>query len=278
MNTSFFSLWQIQWRLATIRNGMRDALAYRGDFLVGLLSSAVIPVGIQLILWYSIFHTGDNGGGQGNISTFGGMSYSQLLAYTWTTLLFSQVRGGDYDFALIEMIRTGTLSNYLLKPVGVVEFTFLQGFGEKLITAMICFVIGCIATLFTPLTITNLILGMILAILGNLIAYLFGALLAAMAFYWENAFAILMVKNLVVSLLSGELIPLTIVPAKFTWIWQSTPFYLFVYGPAQVALGKWDHWMWAHQMMIGFAWLFGFWLAMKLLWTYSIHRYQGIGG
>ncbi|MBC7397301.1 MAG: ABC-2 family transporter protein [Bdellovibrionales bacterium] len=265
------SHWGLEWRLATVKNGMKDSLAYRGDFIIGLLSQAFVPVAIQLMLWYSIFK---NGGA----TTFAGMSYSELLAYTWTSILFTQIRGGDYDFALIEMIRTGTLSGYLVRPVGVVEFTFFQGLGEKLITAGFCLTLGVVATFFTSMTITNLILAIMLAIVGNIIHYLFGAALASVAFYWENAFAVLMVKNMVVSLLCGEVIPLSIVPAKYTFIWESLPFYLFVYGPTQVALGKWDQLTWLRHMGIGFIWIFVLWGALKLSWSYSIKRYQGIGG
>lgn len=269
MNTEALA-WQIQWRWASVRNGMKDTLAYRGDFIIGMLSSALVPVAIQLMLWNAIFKSS----GQG---TFGGMSHAELLAYTWTSLLFTQIRGGDYDFGLIEMIRTGTLSNYLLRPVGVVEFTFYQGFGQKLLTAAFCLVLGFIATFFTPMSITNLILAIMLAIVGNIIHYIFGAALAAVAFYWENAFAILMVKNMVVSLLCGEVIPLTLVPAKWAFVWKSLPFYLYVFGPSQVALGKWDHSMWAMQMGIGIAWILAFALIMHLSWSFSIKRYQGIG-
>lgn len=263
--------WGLEWRIATVKNGMKDSLAYRGDFIIGLISQAFVPVAIQLMLWYSIFK---NGGA----TSFAGMSYSELLAYTWTSLLFTQIRGGDYDFGLIEMIRTGTLSNYLIRPVGVVEFTFYQGLGEKLITAGFCLGLGLIATFFTSMTIPHLVMAIMLAILGNIIHYLFGAALASVAFYWENAFAVLMVKNMVVSLLCGEVIPLSIVPAKYTWVWESLPFYLFVYGPTQVALGKWDYLVWLKHMGIGCLWIFFFWGALKLSWSYSIKRYQGIGG
>lgn len=263
--------WQIEWRLAAIRNGMRDALAYRGDFIISFLSSALVPVCIQLILWNSIFKAS----GQ---TLFAGMTYSELLAYTWTSILFSQVRGGNYDFDLIEKIRTGSLSNYLLRPVGVVEFTFFRGFGEKLITAALCFILGAIAILFTPLHFHQLVMGMMLAILGNVVAYVFSATLAASAFYWENAFAVLMVKNMLVALFSGELIPLSIVPEQYSWIWKSTPFYLYVYGPTQVTLGKWDFSMWLTQMGIGFAWLIVFIIALRISWGMSIKRYQGLGG
>ena len=261
----------LEWRIAAIRNGIRDALAYRGDFIIDFIGSAMVPVVIQLVLWYSLFH---NGGA----TSFAGMSYPELLAYTWTSILFSQVRGGDHDFAIIEMIRTGTLNNYLLRPVGVVEFTFFRALGEKLLTATFCFILGVLAMLFTKLHVTNLILAMMLAILGNLIHYLFGAALASIAFYWENAFAVLMVKNMVVSLLCGELIPLTIVPEKYSWIWKSTPFYLYVFGPTQVALGKWDHLMWLHHMGIGLVWVFAFWVMIKISWGIAIKQYQGLGG
>ena len=263
--------WSIEWRLAAVKNGMKDALAYRWDFLIDFFGQAIVPVGIQLILWHAIFQ--QNGG-----STFGGMTHSELLAYTWTSLLFSQIRGGNYDFALIEMIRTGSLSQSLLRPVGPVEFVFWRGLGDKLFTATFCFLLGIIASFFAGHSIMNLIMGMMLAILGNVIHYLFGATLAAVAFYWENAFAILMVKNMAVSLLSGELIPLSVVPEKFANIWQSTPFYLYVYGPTQVALGKWSPEVWMHHMTIGFAWCFAFAIALKITWKISIHRYQGIGG
>jgi ABC-2 type transport system permease protein len=263
--------WRLEWRLASVKNGMKDALAYRGDFIIGVLSSAFVPVAIQLMMWNAIFkHSG--------AQTFGGMTEPQLLAYTWTSLLFTQIRGGDYDFGLIEMIRTGTLNNFLLRPVGVIEFTFYQGFGEKLLTAGFCLALGLIATFFTPLSITNLILAVMLAIVGNIIHYIFGAALASVAFYWENAFAVLMVKNMIVSLLCGEVIPLNIVPERWAWIWKSLPFYLYVFGPAQVALGKWDHVMWAEQMGIAIAWVLGFWLMLKLSWGFSMKRYQGIGG
>lgn len=269
---ALLSHWTIEWRLAAIKNGMRDALAYRWDFLIDFFGQAIVPVGIQLILWHAIFKQNDT-------STFGGMTHSQLLAYTWTSLLFSQVRGGNYDFSLIEMIRTGGLNQSLLRPVGPVEFVFWRGFGDKLFTASFCFLLGLIATFFSDdRSIVNLIMGMMLAILGNVIHYIFGAALAAVAFYWENAFAILMVKNMLVSLLSGELIPLSVVPEKFSIIWQSTPFYLYVYGPTQVALGNWSHEVWLHHMLIGFIWLFAFALIMHYTWKLSIHRYQGIGG
>ena len=263
--------WMFEWRLAAIRNGMKDALAYRWDFLIDFFTQAFVPVGMQLILWHAIFS-------QNGTQVFAGMSHTDLLAYTWTSILFSQVRGGNYDFTLIEMIRTGSLSQSLLRPVGPVEFIFWRGFGEKILTAAFCLIVGIIATSIADRSLMNLLLAMMMAILGNIIHYLFGAILAAVAFYWENAFAILLMKNMVVSLLSGETVPLTVFPAKYSWIWESTPFYLYVFGPTQMALGKWSVETWVRHMTIGMVWCLVFAVLLQIVWKKSIRQYQGIGG
>ena len=63
------------------------------------------------------------------------MTYSEMLHYTFMSILFTQIRGGDLDFELTEMIRTGQLSNYLVRPVGVVEFAYIRGIAPKLLIA-----------------------------------------------------------------------------------------------------------------------------------------------
>jgi len=265
------SWWALEWRLAAIQNGMRDAIAYRLEFLLEIVGSAAVPVILQLVLWYSIFKTS-------GATQFAGMTYQELISYTWMTLLFSQIRGGDLDFSLIEMIRTGTLNNYLLRPVGVIQFIYMRGLGERILIVTLCLGLGILSTAFSSVSPFQLILGMLLALVGNVIAFMIGAALSSVAFYWENAFAALMVKNMIVSLLSGELLPLTLIPHQYSWIWKATPFYLFVFGPTQVALGKWSASEWAVQMGIGLAWIIGLSLVIKLLWGISMKRYQGLGG
>ncbi|MBI2712713.1 MAG: ABC-2 family transporter protein, partial [Bdellovibrio sp.] len=117
-----------------------------------------------------------------------------------------------------------------------------------------------------------------LAFIGNVIHYQLGAALATASFYWEESYSILMVKNMIVSLLCGELIPLNIFPEQMSWIWKSTPFYLYVYGPTEYALGKWSNEEFLFQMGIAGAWLIGGWLLVKLSWGHGIKRYSSLGG
>lgn len=263
--------WALRWRMATLKNGFQDAMAYRVEFFLQFLGHALVPAAVQWVIWYSYFKLG----GQTELA---GMTYPQLLSYTFTSMLFSQVRGGDHDFELAEMIRSGQLSNYLLRPVGVVGFVYIRGVSEKLFIAMICLVAGLVSCIFTGLAPIPLLVGMVMAILGNIIHYMIGASIASVSFAWEESYSLLMVKNLLVSVLSGELLPLTLFPSSWEWMWKYTPFYLYVFGPTQIALQKWS---WNetlfHFGIAGF-WLVFAWTLVRTTWGYGIKHYSSLGG
>lgn len=259
------------WRIAAVLNGLKDSFAYKGEFVLEFFASAVVPAAIQLLLWYALFKGGTH-------SFIAGQSYSELIAYTWVSVLFSQVRGGNYDFDLAEMIRNGSLSQYLLRPVGVVEFVYFRGISYKLLIAAFCICLGVISAAFTSITIVRLFGAMALALIGNVIAYQIGAALAAVAFKWEEAYSVLMVKNLVVQFLSGELIPLYLFPENYSYIWKALPFHIYVYSPAQYALGKMSHEEFAIVCVQGVLWMLVGWALVNFTWSRGIKNYSSIGG
>jgi ABC-2 type transport system permease protein len=262
----------LRWRLAALKNGFQDATAYRFEFLLEVLGAAFVPAAIQWVLWYALFKIG----GQ---DTVGGYTYREMLAYTFTSILFTQIRGGDHDFELMEMIRSGGLSNYLLRPAGVVEFVYIRGLAPKLFIAGVALAFGIAAALaFGDVSVPRLLAAMMLAIMGNIIHYQIGASIATLAFLWEEAYSTLMVKNMIVQILCGELIPLDLFPEKWTWIWKSLPFYLYVYGPTQYALGRWTDLEFYRAMGIATLWMIGLGLLVRWTWKISIKRYLSLGG
>lgn len=271
MSLEVLTPFRLSWRWAALKNGLQDATAYRWEFFIEFASSALVPASVQWILWYAIFHLS----GQ---QTIQGMHYSDLITYTWVSLLFNQVRGGDLDFELQEMIRTGQLSNYLLRPVGVVEFIFLRGIAPKLFIALICMCVGMIATPWLGVSPFRMVAAMILALIGNMIHYQMGATLSTAAFYWEESHSLLMMKNMVVNLLSGELIPLNLFPPQYAWVWKSLPFYFFVYGPTQYAIGRWSTPEFIEQLGYALLWAIGLSFLVRGTWRLGMVRYLSHGG
>lgn len=262
---------KLAWRIAALKNGFQDATAYRLEFLFEILGSAFVPAAIQWVFWYALF---DLGGAH----EIAGMNYQQMIHYTLISLLFTQVRGGNHDFELQEMIRSGQLSTYLLRPVEVVEFVYIRGVAPRLFIAFLCLIAGIGIGSMIGLSPLRMVGAMLLALIGNIIHYQIGAVLASTAFLWEEAYSLLMVKNMVVNFLSGELIPLNLFPASMQWIWKSTPFYLYVYGPTQYALGHWTHTEYLCQLGVGVLWIIGVWIAIKITWGLGMKRYLSLGG
>jgi len=261
---------RIEWRWAALKNGFQDATAYRWEFALEVFGAAAVPAAIQIVLWHAMYQLG----GAHEIQ---GQTYADMMAYTLVSVLFTQIRGGDHDFELQEMIRSGGLSNYLLRPVSVVEFVYLRGAAPKLFIAGAGLAIGSVVGLYFGLNPLRLLGSMLLALVGNIIHFQIGAALATTAFLWEEAYSVLMVKNLVVSLLSGELLPLTLFPKSWEWIWKSTPFYLYVFGPAQFALGRWTLEEYFTHLAIGFVWIFAGWALIRVSWALGMRRYASLG-
>lgn len=264
-------LGRLSWRWAAIRNGFQDATAYRIEFLFEILGSALVPAAIQIVLLYAVFKIG-------GANEVNGLTYVDMIHYAMATVLFSQVRGGDHDFELQEMIRTGQLSNYLLRPVGVVEFVYIRGAAPRLFIAGVALLVGIVASFWTGWDPVRMIGAMFLAFLGNIIHYQIGAMLSTTAFLWEEAYSILMVKNMIVGILSGEMIHLGWFPDQWAWIWKSTPFYLYVYGPAQYALGKWTHAEYFMNLGIAGLWLIAAGIGIRVAWWLGMRRYLSLGG
>ncbi len=262
---------RLQWRFAALRNGLQDATAYRIEFLFEFLGAAIVPAAVQWVLWYALFEIG-------GAKEVAGLTYPQMVHYTLMSVLFSQIRGGDHDFELQEMIRSGSLSNYLLRPVGVVEFVYIRGVAAKLFIAAFCLAAGIALGAWLGLPPWRMAGGMLLALVGNVIHYQIGAALSTTAFFWEEAYSVLMVKNMLVKLLSGELIPLDLFPPSMAWIWKMTPFYLYVYGPTQFALGRWSIGELAYHLAIGIGWAVVGWALIRSTWGLGIRRYLSLGG
>lgn len=263
------------WRFAALANGLKDATAYRWEFLTEILGSAFVPAAVQWVLWYAMFKLG-------GATEVGGMNYTQMVQYTMVSILFTQVRGGNLDFELQEMIRSGNLSNYLLRPVSVIELVYLRGLAPKLLVAALCLGVGLVFSIVAPewtgLSPFRLMGAMFLAMLGNVLHYQFSSALAAAAFYWEEAYSILMVKNLLISFLSGELIPLNMFPDNMAWIWKSLPFYFFVYGPTQFSLGHWSTEQFFVECLRAGVWIMAFGAMVHFTWRVGMKRYLSLGG
>ena len=65
----------LHWRWAALKNGFQEATAYRWEFLIEVLTEALVPVMTQIVLWYALFH-------MSGATQIGGLSYQDLITYS----------------------------------------------------------------------------------------------------------------------------------------------------------------------------------------------------
>lgn len=249
-------------------------MIYRFEFFNSLTVSIMVPVMIQLALWQSIFSDPQT-------TTIAGQTYPQFLQYTLVSVLFFQIRGGDHDFELAELIRTGGLSQYLLRPIGFLRYFYCQAIGSKIIVLLVCLVCALIAhsyaDAFKNTSLLSIFLGFTLALLGNVIHYLLSCLLTVVAFYWEEATSLLMAKNLVTSVLCGEIIPLALFPQKYLSVMEYLPFHLYVYTPTQIANQAIASTQILQMFAVAIVWIVILSILLNFAFNTGLKRYQSLG-
>jgi len=259
------------WAFTSLKNGLLDAMAYRFEFLSRVFGEAITHMGVQWILWYGLFKI------EGH-TTIAGQTYDQMLAYTMGSLLFSQIRGGDPDYEVAEMIRSGSLSNYLVRPISPVGYVYFETLGAKLLVLIFSLALGLLGALLQHLSISHLFLAIGLALLGNLIHFFLSVALSCVAFYWEEAYALLMVKNMAIQILCGELIPLFLFPEHILGFVMKLPFQLYVFAPTQIFLGRYSNQEILSCYLNGFLWLGLAYAIYVWAWSKGIKRYLALGG
>ena len=129
--------WELNWRLAALKSGFSDAMAYRLEFFLEILGYAAVPAAVQMVLWYAMFTSG----GQATVAGH----TAEMMTYTLTTVIFSQVRGGNHDFELAEMIGQALCRNISCAR-GSRAVRLHQGVAGKLLVALICLMAGLVAS------------------------------------------------------------------------------------------------------------------------------------
>ncbi len=104
--------------------GFQTALEYRVNFLISLISAAY-PIFIQTFLWTAIFQA------SGNELVYG-FTYRQMIAYTFLAGLVARIVRTGFEYEIMEDVKSGKFSKFLVQPLGYFPFQLASYFGQKL--------------------------------------------------------------------------------------------------------------------------------------------------
>lgn len=212
--------------LDIIKFNLLEEFAYPLE-IIAFIIRKLINLGFLILFWYVISST--------NPDIF---SFKQILSYfliseavqdlTFTT-------GGRFGRDIQKKIKSGILSNYLVKPIDTLRFlyaSFVGGRTSVAVYALTTLVIGIY--IFPPKTLLNLLLFPLSLFLTTIAGAGMNIFIGIIGFYSPEAGSIKNVYEHINKILSGALIPLTYFPTLIRQIASLTPFPVFAFFPVSI--------------------------------------------
>lgn len=184
-----------------------------------------------------------------------------------------------YEFRMTEEIESGSINGLIVRPFSFYEYYLSQFLGYKVVTTMVSLVIPFIAIgIFDLPTIWSRFLPMFALVCYYLIfVHTLSFCVATVTFHLNRVSSLTMAKNLALWLLSGELIPLDLLPEPYRSVMINLPFSSAVYIPVGYLTGR----LGPEHLFIGFKSItYGLLIICPLaylMWKKGLRTYVGTG-
>jgi len=263
--------------MAIFRVGISAALMYRANFLFTAGLTLLVGIGVQSFLWTAVYN------GQSSRS-IAGIPFEQMLLYVvCATLSLSLTRSGRIERMVAEEIRLGELSRYLLKPVGHAGYAIAMAAAERMVTLPVVLGLAAVAiSIVLPVQLREvvemLLAALPLLLLGMLVNFLLGLGISYLAFWMDEVWTLHVVKDISLWFLSGQLLPLSLLPSAAAQVSALLPFQHLAYTPAGIMAGLIPVSALPGLLVHALLWCGILSCAVALLWRAGIHRYGAYGG
>ncbi len=257
-------LWQVNWA---------EQWQYRANLLMYQLYWLVSPV-VYLAVWVTVANN------QGNVS---GLTANDFIAYYMTLLIVDQLTSDITIHLLANKIQDGTLSSDLLRPVHpVLTQTLMNNIAFKALSFFALIPIWIVLSLlfrpnFSSVSVSSLLLALPAILIGFLTAFLLGATVTCLAFWTTRVYSISEFYFALITLFSGQFVPLQLMPPIIQQIAQFLPFQMFKYVPIEIILNRLTSEAILRDFAVGLVWLVIAWFLFGWLWREGVRRFSAVG-
>ncbi len=247
--------------------------SYRAAVVIQTVRELVIT-GLFIFLWQVLFRSNNS---------IGGYTFKSIVVYYILVRVFDRF----YTFMparfLSRHIRTGDLSNYLVKPLNYFRYMAAFSFGYRSAVSTVTVLIALCLFLFFPSVISyppNLIYSLSFvgfAILSWVLFYEIAFLFGITSFWTTEIGNIRIAVDQLILLLGGLWIPLNMFPQEVVKVLDYLPFKYLFYYLVQVYQGKIAYPQLVRNFFIELFWIGLFWLGIQLFWKKGVQRYENFG-
>ncbi len=255
-----------------IKTGVASMLQYRATLFIYLIGNILEPL-IYLVVWSTVSRS--SGG------SVGGYAAADFAAYY---IVFMLVNQATFTWVMYEFdyrIREGQFSPLLLHPVHPIHADIATNLSAKVVSlpVMVAAAAG-LAAIFHPawkLAPWTVAAFLPAVVLGFLVRFLVEWTVALAAFWTTRVTAINQIHFMAMLFFSGQIAPLSVLPAPLRAAAMVLPFRWTVGFPVELMLGR----LTPGQVLTGFAvqaaWLGAALVILRSAWRASVKNYSAVG-
>ena len=259
--------------LAIMRGSVMVGMIYRFGFIFTILGN-IVYMAVTYFLWRSIYaHT----------TTLHGLTFNETFLYVALGSAVFILLKTYADWYISYEIREGFIAIYLTKPVDYQLYSLFVSLGGAL-TNLAAITIPTVL-LLTLVFKVNISLGPGLALfpisllLAFLISFYFDYFIGIMAFYTESVWGLSITKEVIVTTLSGALIPLQFFPDAIQKILLVLPFQAIYHTPLMMVTRPNQGWdVFLPMLAVQLLWVIVTLILTRLFYNQAIKVLRVAGG
>ncbi len=254
---------------------LQTMLRYRSTFVVNAVT-ATTAVSLQVFLWRAVYN-GDSGSGPGGFDRAG------ITTYVLLAQVLGLLHANRVDEEVSGEIQRGDIAVSLIRPVSYPLTRFCAGVPVSLVN--VALVGGPVVLLYAGLLplqrpgVGGVLLFTASSLLAMVIAFEVNLLVGLAGFATTNIWGIRIVKDCVVALLAGQVVPISLMPGPLAAAARLLPFAGLVDSPLRLLLGEYRGAGAAAGILAGqAAWTGAMTLLTALAWRRAVRRVEVLGG
>ncbi|MBI5406069.1 MAG: ABC-2 family transporter protein [Nitrospirae bacterium] len=258
----YLTLFHINWQ---------NSLQYRFSLVI-YIAGYSLYIWVLLYLWSTVYHEGN---------TVGNYTLSQLTTYYLLQLMINSVIFSYISWDVIDNIKDGHFSNFLIKPLDYFLYWFTVNLSGKILEAFFVIIAaGLISLLFGgyfafPGRLITLLYFLISVILGIVLAFEMDFCVGMITFWLTQVRTFKYMLQTLILFFAGAMLPLDLFPGLLMKISNILPFQYLVFFPISLYLGKVDN-PWPSFIMLS-VWILIFYVIARILLIRGIRRYEAVG-
>lgn len=243
---------------------------YRINFILWRLRNFLNMIFLYF-LWTSINNT--------NSFNYSG---DKLITYIFLINILYSIILSSRTEEIPQMIIYGELMNIITKPISFFKLIITKEITDKIVNIFFSILeISLLIVLFKPNffiqnNIFNLIMMIFFILLASILSFFIDLILAFIAFWSTETWGPRFIFYIIVSILSGSVFPLDILPEKIYNLLLLTPFPYLVYFPAKIFLNKLDFLI-LNNILILLIWIITTFFLARKMWQKGIKNYSFYG-